>query len=129
MLESRSTFARPSLAWITRRKLTLLAFVILVVAASTVRLLTFERYLPYLDHPDEVIAFLVARNWRGLNDSEHFETRYAGKPPAYIAVNVAVQFSVEVLANRVWILIHEYFYAAGSLPGRLLAGWQVSFGR
>ncbi len=120
------TTARPYLilavkAWIRERRLILLAFATLVIAAAAVRLLTFDRYLPYFDYSDESVPFLVARNWRGLFDDEYVKWRYAGYPPAYPIINIGVQYLVELFAVHPWTVPPDYFYAL-----RLLASCSSS---
>jgi hypothetical protein len=94
------------------------AFAVLVGAAAGVRLLTYDRYLPYLDYSDETVPFLVARNMRGLFDDEFVEWRYAGYPPAYPIVNIGVQILVETFALHPWTVPPDYFFAL-----RVLAVW------
>jgi hypothetical protein len=102
----------------------MLAFVVLVIAAARVRLLTYDRYLPYLDYSDETVPFLVARNMRGLFDDEFVEWRYAGYPPAYPIVNIGIQYLVETFAIHPWTVPPDYFYAL-----RLLSVWIGVSGR
>jgi hypothetical protein len=105
-------------AWILEHRLVVLAFAVLVLAAASVRLLTFERYLPYFDYSDETPPYLVARNMRGLFDDWFVEWRYAGYPPAYPLVSIGVQMVVEAFAIHPWTVPPDYFYAL-----RLLAAW------
>src|SRR5574341_2289589 len=88
--------SRPSvLTWIADHRLPIAMFVVLIAAAATTRLLTFDRYLPYLDYSDETVPFLVAQNMRGIFDDRFVEWRYAGYPPGYPVINIAVQLLVE----------------------------------
>lgn len=105
-------------AWVVEHRLVVLAFIVLVLAAATARLLTFERYLPYFDYSDETPPYLVARNMRGLFDDAFVEWRYAGYPPAYPVVSIGVQMVVEAFAVHPWTVPPDYFYAL-----RLVAAW------
>jgi hypothetical protein len=95
-----------------------LAFAILVILAAGVRLLTFERYLPYFDYSDETVPFLVARQMRGVFEDEFVRWRYAGYPPAYPLINAGVQVLVERFSVHPWTVPPDYWFAL-----RLLAVW------
>jgi hypothetical protein len=90
----------------------------LILAAAAVRLLTFDRYLPFIDHGDEPVYYLLARNWRGITDDPFIWWRYGTYPPAYPAINVGVQIATEALNPRQWTLPPDYWYML-----RLTAAW------
>ncbi len=97
--------------WIATHRLTILAFAALLLTAAIVRLLTFDRYLPFWGHSDEPVYFLMVRNWRGLQDNPFIKGRYAGYPPAYPIINWGIQLMVEALQTKSWTMYPEYIYA------------------
>ena len=131
---SRSRTAEFS-AWLLRSRWLLVAFLILFMAATVVRLLTFDRHLPALDYSDESVRFLVAQQRRGILGSDWVEWRYAGHPPAYLWVNTGIQLLVEALAPNSWVVPPDYFYAlrllaaiVGIMTTFVVAsiGWQLA---
>ncbi|MFO7321836.1 MAG: glycosyltransferase family 39 protein [Chloroflexota bacterium] len=65
-----------------------------VLLAATLRLLSFDFSLPYIDHPDEPSLYVQALAWRGLADPIG---NLAGYPPASIVQNILVQWVLEPL--------------------------------
>ena len=118
-------------------KLSIAVLVVIALLAFGVRLLTFDRYLPMLDYVDESNMYLLARDWRGVEQVPVIPEWLAGYPPLYIWVNIVVQQTVEAHWNFPWIFPSVYFYYA-----RLLAaviggittlvimrlGWQLGGG-
>lgn len=122
-------------AWLARHWLVLAAFTLLLIGATSARLLTFERYLPALDYSDESVRFLVAQERRGIVNNDWVEWRYAGHPPAYLWVNIGVQLLVEATASHPWVVPPDYFYAlrllaaiVGVITTFVIAsiGWQLA---
>jgi hypothetical protein len=110
---------------------------VIALLALGVRLATFERYWPYLDYTDESDTYLLARDFRGVEEVPVVPEWLAGYPPLYVWVNMAVQQTVEAHWSRPWILPAEYFYYTRLLSvvfgflttivlmrlGWLLGGW------
>lgn len=123
-------------AWLIAHRWALLVFTVLVIAAAGVRLLTFDRYLPFLDYADENNMYLLGRDWRGAEDVAFIPEWLAGYPPLYVWINIAVQSLADsVWAGRPWILITDYFYwlrllaaAVGILTTLVVAalGWEMA---
>ncbi|MEO8611770.1 MAG: hypothetical protein ABI690_27980, partial [Chloroflexota bacterium] len=84
-----STKTHP-IAWISAHKWLLIAIVTVFIAAASVRLLTFDRYLPYLDYSDENNMYLLGRDWRGVEDVPVIPEWLAGYPPLYVWFNIGV---------------------------------------
>jgi hypothetical protein len=104
--------------WSVERKLILFAMTGLILVSAAVRLLTFDRYLPFIDHGDEPVYYLLARNWRGITNDQFVWWRYGTYPPAYPAINVGIQMVTEALNPRPWTLPPDYWYML-----RLAAAW------
>ncbi|HVU13554.1 MAG TPA: glycosyltransferase family 39 protein, partial [Phototrophicaceae bacterium] len=113
---------------------TLLVLGVIVVLAFGVRLLTFDRYLPFLDYNDESNMYLLARDWRGVEAVPVVPEWLAGYPPLYIWVNMLVQEAVEAHWPRPWIFPSEYFYYTRLLSAIfggltafviMLLGWEL----
>ncbi len=84
--------------------------VTLIGLALIPRWLTFDRYLPYLDYADENNMYLMARDWRGLEDNSAITNWLQGYPPLYIWLNMGVQPIVEAFRTRPWVLAPDYLY-------------------
>lgn len=91
-----------------RHPLTLLILVVLLAAG--VRLLTFQRYLPYNDHIDEPNMLLMGRHWIGIAEDEKVTTWLAGYPPMYAWFTGVFQVVVDRLNPRPWIEYPTYYY-------------------
>jgi 4-amino-4-deoxy-L-arabinose transferase-like glycosyltransferase len=121
--------------WLARHKWALLALVAVLVLSAGVRLLTYDRYFPFMDYSDETNMYLLARDWRGVEQVAVIPEWLAGYPPLYIWGSMAVQAGMEKVWPRPWILPSEYMMvmrllavAAGVLTTGLVAalGWQVA---
>lgn len=111
------------------------AFALLILAALVVRLLTYDRYLPYMDFNEESNMYLLARHWRGVEVVPVIPEWLAGYPPLYVWVNMGVQSLVETLSTRPWVLPADYINAlrlvsvtAGVVTTTLIVsiGWQMA---
>ena len=97
-----------------RAQILLLAVILLL--ALGVRLLTFERHLPYVDYADEANMFLLAVDWRGdfpLADAYGAGltgARLAGYPPLYPWVAIGVQHVVEAVSTESFLFSGDYVY-------------------
>jgi hypothetical protein len=113
----------------------IVAFMLLFLLGAGVRLLTFTRFLPYLDYSDESHMYLLTRAWRGVEEQAFMAQRLSGYPPLYIWIQSAVQSGFETLAQRPWYLPSDYIYvlrliAVGvgvlTLACIVAIGWQVA---
>ncbi len=86
--------------------------VVMVVAAcaGTVRLLTYDRYLPFVDYSDEAVYVSLADEIRGFSDQTALREKYGLLAPLYVYTNVAVQTVYDVLKTNPWHIPGEYFY-------------------
>jgi 4-amino-4-deoxy-L-arabinose transferase-like glycosyltransferase len=121
-------------AWVRAHAGILVAFAVLLIAATGIRLLTFDRYLPYLDYSDENNMYLLGRDWRGAEDVPVVPEWLAGYPPLYVWMNIGVQQAVEATWTKPWLLISDYFFylrllaaVAGVITTLLVIGigWQI----
>ncbi len=114
--------------------------VFILLAALVIRLLTFERYLPYVDYPDEANMFLLAVDWRGDFPLEeaygaHLTgARLAGYPPLYPLIAAGTQRIVEAFSAESFLFSGDYIYGlrllavfAGVLTtaALLVIGWTL----
>lgn len=116
----------------------IVAFILLT--ALLVRLLTFERYLPYVDYPDEANMFLLAVDWRGdfplaeAYGAHLTGARLAGYPPLFPWIAVGTQRIVERVSTESFLFSGDYVYGlrllavfAGVLTtaALLIIGWTL----
>ncbi len=127
----------PVQARISQRTLALSILFLILIAAFAVRFATFQRYLPYLDNSDEANMYLLARDWRGVEDVPVVPEWLAGYPPLYVWVNIGVQQVVEAHWAYPWIFPSQYLYytrllaaVMGGLTTLLIMvlGWQLGGG-
>jgi 4-amino-4-deoxy-L-arabinose transferase-like glycosyltransferase len=120
-----------------RRTLVIAAFVMLFVFSAGIRLLTFDRLLPFTDFSDENNMYLLGRDWLGVEHDPVVPQWLAGYPPLYVWVNMGVQRLVEAFWTRPWILPADYLYAlrvlavgVGLATTALIVwiGWQLGGG-
>ncbi len=108
---SADTLSRSHLRrWLSAHRWLTAAFIILFITASAARLVTFDRWLPYLDYEDENNMYLLARDWRGVEEVPVIPEWLAGYPPLYIWVNSLIQQGVEALWREPWLLESNYYY-------------------
>src|SRR5579871_1316381 len=106
---AESTQARIKLPAIRLNRALLIVGAIAVIAFG-IRLMTFQRYLPLMDYVDEPNTYLLARDWRGVEDVPVVPTELAGYSPLYIWVNMGVQEIVDAHWPYPWIFPSQYFY-------------------
>lgn len=93
-----------------------LALGFILLLALGVRLLTFERSLPYVDYPDEANMFLLAVDWRGdfpLADEYGARLtgeRLAGYPPLYPVIAIGTQRIVEAVSTESFLFSGDYVF-------------------
>jgi hypothetical protein len=110
-------------------------FAALIFLAAAVRLLTYQRYLPYNDLQDEGGMLLLGRDWRGVEKIAYIPHWLAGYPPLYVWMNMGVQEVVEKLDPKPWVNYADYYYALrflSALSGIVTTllviwlGWQLA---
>lgn len=86
--------------------------VILVVSsvALGLRLLTYDRYLPFIDYTDEGVYVALAQDIRGVADHSVITDIYGAIPPLYSYFNAGVQTIYDAIKPHNWDLISEYYY-------------------
>lgn len=117
------------------------ALAIILLMALAVRLLTFDRFLPLVDYPDEANMFLLAVDWRGnfpLADAYGAGltgARLAGYPPLFPWIAVGMQYIVEAVSPEPFLFSGDYVFGlrllavvAGVLTTAALwaAGWALA---
>ena len=89
---------------------------IILLLALGIRLLTFERTLPFVDYPDEANMFLLAVDWRGdfpLADeygAAQTGNRLAGYPPLYPVIAIGTQHLVEAVSTEPFLFSGDYVF-------------------
>jgi hypothetical protein len=89
---------------------------IILLLALAMRLLTFDRALPFVDYPDEANMFLLAVDWRGdypLADEYGASltgSRLAGYPPLFPVIAVGTQYIVEAVSPEPFLFSGDYVY-------------------
>jgi hypothetical protein len=95
---------------ITGMRLVIVTFVLLAIGAAGIRILTFERYLPYMDYQDESYLYILARDWRGVELNDFIAQRLSGYPPLYVWMHGGIQAAFESIAHRPWYTPPDYIY-------------------
>ena len=117
--------------WIIAHRGLVLALAGVLLLAVGMRLLTFDRFLPFLDYADENNMYLMGRDWRGVEEVPVVPEWLAGYPPLYIWINIGIQHLVEAFWTGPWLLISDYFYYLrlfGALLGILTTGVVIALG-
>jgi 4-amino-4-deoxy-L-arabinose transferase-like glycosyltransferase len=89
----------------------LLIVLSVMICACTVRLLTYDRYLPYVDYIDEATYVALADEIRGFSDQTALREQYGLLAPLYVYTNVVVQTIHDMLKTNPWHVPGEYFYS------------------
>jgi hypothetical protein len=84
-------------------------YLIIAVCALTVRLATYDRYLPHIDYSDESVYVALALHERGVLDQTALIETYGTIAPVYVWVNVAVQAVHDALNTQPHLLIADYY--------------------
>lgn len=129
-IEQPSSVSRTRLS-LTGIQVAALAVMLLTIGAASIRLLTFERYLPYMDYHDESYLYILARDWRGVELNDFIARRLAGYPPLYVWMHGAMQSVYESIAHRPWYTPPDYIYVlrlAAVVAGVATTLWVVAIG-
>jgi hypothetical protein len=98
--------------WETKaRNWALVIGLLIAICAGSVRLLTYHRYLPYVDYADEPTYVALADEIRGFSDQTGLRETYGLLAPLYVFTNVAVQSLTDILQPFPWHIPAEYFYS------------------
>lgn len=93
-----------------------LALAMILLLALGIRLLTFDRTLPFVDYPDEANMFLLAVDWRGdFPLAEEYGAaltgnRLAGYPPLYPMIAIGTQRVVEAVSTEPFLFSGDYVF-------------------
>jgi len=88
----------------------LLCIVVIAICASSVRLLTYDRFLPYVDYVDEPHYVALADEIRGFSDQSSIRELYGLLSPLYVYTNVVVQTIHDIFKTNQWHIPGEYYY-------------------
>ncbi len=91
------------------RRITLAAFMLLLILATGLRLITYERFLPFQDRTDESVYQVTSLHRRGVEPNSYVGQYYASQPPGYIWLTMLMQPFVEW--GRPWTLLADYLHA------------------
>jgi 4-amino-4-deoxy-L-arabinose transferase-like glycosyltransferase len=86
----------------------LLAFGALVLVALALRLLTFDRYWPWLDFSDESNMVILGQNVLGVDTNTSINEWLVGYPPLYPWINAGVQRLTDAVWPEPWVLMGDY---------------------
>ncbi|MBK8029739.1 MAG: glycosyltransferase family 39 protein [Chloroflexi bacterium] len=114
---------------------TLLVVISITLCATVARLLTFDRYFPFVDYSDEVVYIALADEVRGFSNQAPLREQYGSLAPLYVSTNVIVHSIHDALKSHLWHIPGEYLYSMHLLSvlfGVCTAltmtwiGWQLS---
>ncbi|MDX2137473.1 MAG: hypothetical protein SF123_05210 [Chloroflexota bacterium] len=117
---------------------------LIILLAALVRVLTFERFLPFADYPDELNMYMLALDWRNAPLGEAYGAFRVGEwlgsyPPLFVWIAMGVQSLLENAVGGRWLAAGEIIYwlrllsvgygvltaALIASSARLLAGWRA----
>ena len=80
----------------------------LLIVALSLRLMTFDRFLPVVDYSDELNMYMLALSWRGGELAQQYGADFVGDwlahyPPLYPLLSVQVQAALDSGAGGAWI--------------------------
>jgi 4-amino-4-deoxy-L-arabinose transferase-like glycosyltransferase len=113
----------------------LLVIVVISSVALGLRLMTYDRYLPFVDYTDEGVYVALAQDIRGIADHSVITDIYGAIPPLYSYFNAGVQEFYDAIKPHNWNLISEYYsvlrlvaVGMGILTALIMAwaGWQIA---
>ena len=95
------------MSWFLRRKRWTLLLLILMVS-DLARLLTFERFLPLTDYPDELNMYMLALDWRDAPLGQQYGATRVGDwlgsyPPLFVWGEMGIQSVLDQIQNGQWI--------------------------
>ncbi len=131
ILSSKPTLFR----WFTTHSQAIGVIVLVSSIALGLRLLTYDRYLPFIDYTDEGVYVALAQHIRGIADHSVITEIYGAIPPLYSYFNAGVQALYDAFKPHNWNLISEYYVvlrlvavAMGVLTALIIAwtGWQIA---
>lgn len=109
-------------------------FAALILGALTLRLLTFERFLPAQDYTDEVWYYGFAQQYRNRADVVYLDMTAHTAPPAQAWISARVIDFADAVSRTPWELPSEHYYwlrlwavIMGTATTALIAwaGWQL----
>lgn len=95
--------------WLRANWLALLAVLWIGGLAAGLRLLTYERYLPYVDYTDEAVYVALALDLRDLSDETALRQTYGTLPPLYSWWSALMQSVYDGLKTHSWRMPAEYY--------------------
>jgi 4-amino-4-deoxy-L-arabinose transferase-like glycosyltransferase len=131
-LEQNTSSQTKPFAWV-RQNAAFIVVGLIVIGALGVRLLTFERFLPFMDYTDETWYYGFAQQSRGL-DEFYLDMTAHTAPPLQAFVSGRILALSDAVTNAPWSLpsVHIYWLRAwavvmGTVTTAAIAwgGWQL----
>ncbi len=112
---TEGSVVEPSVQLLSNTRITsshkvLLMIAVIVICASSVRLLTYDRFLPYIDYVDEPHYVALADEIRGFSDQSSIRELYGLLSPLYVYTNVVVHTIHDFFSANPWHIPGEYYY-------------------
>ncbi len=90
-------------------------FILILVLATLARLLTFERFLPLTDYPDELNMYMLALDWRAAPLGQEYGASRVGEwlgsyPPLFVWGEMGIQSALDSAKNGRWIAAGEVIF-------------------
>ncbi|MGB1287600.1 MAG: ArnT family glycosyltransferase [Aggregatilineales bacterium] len=73
------------------KRFLLIAFVVLIIGGSVVRLQGYDRFLPHITYTDEVVYVALGEHFRGISDQTPLIETYGTLAPAYVLFTMGFQ--------------------------------------
>lgn len=136
MMNLVRTWHRPTTASGTRLRVNYAAVAVLgaiILGALAIRLLTFERFLPFMDYTDETWYYGFAQQSRGINDVYLDMTAHTA-PPLQAYVSGRILALADAVSPYPWALpsVHRYWLRAWAVIMGMVTtlaivwgGWQL----
>ncbi len=90
-------------------------FILILVLAALARLLTFERFLPLTDYPDELNMYMLALDWRDAPLGKEYGASRVGDwlgsyPPLFVWGEMGIQSALDLAKRGRWIAAGEVIF-------------------
>ena len=87
----------------------------ILVLATLARLLTFQRFLPYTDYPDELNMYMLSLDWRAAPLGQEYGASRVGEwlgsyPPLFVWGEMGIQSALDTAKGGRWIAAGEVIF-------------------
>jgi hypothetical protein len=99
-------------SFLTQRRIEASTFIFVCLLGAGLRLITFDRYLPYADYTDETVYLAYGREMRGLGNQDSLRETYgeAISRNFYNYLNRVIQDLYDTIKPHKWDIIWEQYY-------------------